>query len=190
MRLTDIVSLNDMVRLTDIVSLTDIVTLTDIISLTDIMRLTGIISLTNANMTETKQIENYSYCTIRAVLIQHSAVCDNYGVSPLVNGEHGEVQLVLGLEHELLLRHVQQRRRSEGSAEGEERQHRLLRLPVLALKDPDPATDVQTLPNEGIPSSEMVCTGASHTIHAMERIHMDCFISCSYFAILVPSLGR
>ena len=56
---------------------------------------------------------------------------------------------MLRLEHELLLRHVEERGWSEGSAEGEQRQHGLLRLPMLTLQYPDPAADVQPLPNEG-----------------------------------------
>ena len=55
---------------------------------------------------------------------------------------------MLRLEHELLLRHVEQRGRPEGGAEGEQRQHRLLGLPVLALQHPDTAADVQPLPDE------------------------------------------
>ena len=70
--------------------------------------------------------------------------------SPLIDGEHGEVELVFRLEHELLLGHVEQRGRSEGRAEREQRQHGLLRLPVLALQDSNPAPNVQTLPDEGI----------------------------------------
>lgn len=52
---------------------------------------------------------------------------------------------MLGLEHDLLLRDVEQRGRPERRADAEQRQRRVLRLLVLAVEHLDAAADVQAL---------------------------------------------
>lgn len=67
------------------------------------------------------------------------------GWLPLIHGDEGEVEFVFALEHDFLVRDLQQGRRAEGSADGEQRQGRLLRLPVLAVQDLYPPSDIQPL---------------------------------------------
>jgi len=90
---------------------------------------------------------------IGKVIVVHQIVAshvDQLGVrvaqdvlAPLVHRHQREVQLVLGLEHVLLVGDLQQAGRSEGRAVGEEGQWGLLRLAVLAMEDLDPSANVQ-----------------------------------------------
>ena len=64
---------------------------------------------------------------------------------PLVQGDEGEVQLVLRLEHDLLVRDLQQGRGSERGAQTEQGQGGFLVLLVLPVKHLDLAPDIQTL---------------------------------------------
>jgi hypothetical protein len=64
---------------------------------------------------------------------------------PLVHGYKAEVEFVLALEHDLLLGNLQQRRRSERSADGKEREGGLLRLAILPMENFDSPSDIQPL---------------------------------------------
>ena len=66
-------------------------------------------------------------------------------LAPAVHGDEGKVELVLGLEHDLLLGDVEEGGRAEGRADAEEGQRRILALLVLTVEDFDAAANVQTL---------------------------------------------
>jgi hypothetical protein len=54
--------------------------------------------------------------------------------TPGVKGNDGEVELVLGLEHDLLLGHLEEGGRAEGGADAEEGEGRVLRFSILAVE--------------------------------------------------------
>lgn len=57
-----------------------------------------------------------------------------YVLATLIHGDQREVQLVLGLEHVLLVRYLQQTGRPKGRAVGKQCQWRLLCLAILAVQ--------------------------------------------------------
>ena len=59
-----------------------------------------------------------------------------------IEGHDAEVELVFGLEHDLLLRHLEQGRGSEGGADAEQGQRGLLRFSILAMEGLYAAPDV------------------------------------------------
>ena len=69
--------------------------------------------------------------------------------SPLIHGDEGEVEPVFALEHALLVRQLEQRRRPERRADGEQRQRRLLRFAILSVQHFDAAPNVQSLRKKG-----------------------------------------
>ena len=69
--------------------------------------------------------------------------------SPLIHGDEGEVEPVFALEHALLVRQLEQRRRPERRADGEQRQRRLLRFAILSVQHFDAAPNVQSLRKNG-----------------------------------------
>lgn len=66
-----------------------------------------------------------------------------YVLATLIHGDQREVQLVLGLEHVLLVRNLQQTGRAKGRAVGKECQRRFLCLAILAMQDLDATAYVQ-----------------------------------------------
>ena len=64
---------------------------------------------------------------------------------PLIHGDEGEVEPMFALEHALLVGQLEQTRRSERSADGEQGQRRLFHLAVLPVEDLDATPDVQSL---------------------------------------------
>lgn len=66
-----------------------------------------------------------------------------YVLATLIHGDQREVQLVLGLEHVLLVRNLQQTGRPKGRAVGKQCQWRFLCLAILAVQDLDATAYVQ-----------------------------------------------
>ena len=64
---------------------------------------------------------------------------------PGIEGDNGQVQLVLGLEHDLLLGHLEEGGRPERRADAEEGQRRVLRFPILPVQRFDSTPNVQAL---------------------------------------------
>ena len=64
---------------------------------------------------------------------------------PLVYGEKGKVQLVLRLEHDFFVGHLEERGRPERCAQAKESQWSLFTLFVLPMQHLDAATDIQSL---------------------------------------------
>lgn len=68
-----------------------------------------------------------------------------FKILPLIHRDQTEVELVLALEHHLLLGHLQKARRAEWGAECKKGQRWVLRFPILSVEDLNPPADVQTL---------------------------------------------
>jgi len=79
--------------------------------------------------------------------------------APRVKGHDGEVKLVLGLEHDLLLGHLEEGGRPKGRADAEEGEGRVLRLAVLTMEGFDSTSDVQALKRRGRRSSKWSSRG-------------------------------